>query len=88
MNAFVLSFLIGFFSGLLFFHHLFLSARRAILKRERDLRFRFRFLFLSLIALFTVLTFGKASILFLPGFYLSRLTYSLILLRIGSRDGS
>jgi len=88
MNGLVLSFLIGFLSGLLFFHHLFLSARRAILKKKRDLRFRFRFLFLALVALLTVLIFGKGSILFLPGFYLSRLTYSFILLRIGSRDGS
>ncbi len=84
----ILSFLSGFLTGLFFFHHLFVSVKRSILSGKKELRFWLRYLIISLSALLTVLTFREAFVFFLPGFYISRLTYSFLVLRMGSKDES
>ncbi len=77
----VLSFLTGFLSGIGYFHHLLISSQKAIIKRKNSTGFIFRFIPFSIIALSVAVVFREGIILFLIGFYISRLTYTNFVLR-------
>ena len=77
----VFSFLTGFLSGIGYFHHLLISSQRAILNRKKSTGFIFRFIPFSIAALSVAIIFRDGIILFLAGFYISRLTYTNFVLR-------
>jgi len=76
---FVISFLIGFFSGLLYFFHLYKSIKESILKGKKRLNFFTRFVFLGLTASTVAFIFKYGIILFLIGFYISRIFFQYII---------
>ena len=78
-----LSFLLGFLTGLFYFHHLYISLKRSLSKGKRKTGFLLRFSLLSLLLVPLALYFKESFLSFPLGFFLSRLTYSLFLLRIG-----
>ncbi|HHG73997.1 MAG TPA: hypothetical protein ENK22_03050 [Persephonella sp.] len=77
----VFSFLTGFLSGIGYFHHLLISSQRAILNRKKSTGFIFRFVPFSIVALSVAVVFREGIILFLIGFYVSRLTYTNFVIR-------
>ncbi len=81
----IISFILGFFSGLLFFCHLFLDIRRSLREKKRQIHFWRRFLFLGVLSGICAYSFKGGFVSFPLGFYLSRLTFSALILRIGDR---
>jgi len=77
----LISFMAGFFSGIGYFHHLMLSSQKAILKRKNSTGFIFRFVPFCIVAVSIAFVFKEGIILFLIGFYISRLIYTNFVLR-------
>ena len=77
----LISFIAGFLSGIGFFHHLMISSQKAILEKKKGTGFIFRFVPFSIFALSVAIIFKEGIILFLTGFYISRLTYTNFVLR-------
>ncbi len=85
LEGIVLSLILGYFSGLLFFYHLLLDVRRVLTERKGGLRFWRRFFLFGAFAGACAYYLESNFISFPLGFYLSRLTFSVLLLRMGDR---
>ncbi|RMD47046.1 MAG: hypothetical protein D6831_00735 [Aquificota bacterium] len=80
MTDYLISFLIGFLTGVLYFYHLYKSIKKSVENRKNKLSFWVRFGFFSVIATLTAYFFHEGIIFFLIGFYLARIFFSKIIL--------
>ncbi len=76
MIYYLISFFIGFLSGILYFYHLYKSIKKSIEKRKKKLGFFVRFTLFSVVAAFTAYFFHEGIVFFLIGFYIARLIFT------------
>jgi len=73
---YIVSFLAGFLGGWLYFHHLYVMSYKAIMNKKKKTGFIFRFLPFVILSVTIAYFFKEGIIIFLAGFYISRLTYT------------